>query len=184
MVMVTNHPAFGVKVKADTVDIVESFLIENGVNCYSGGREEVDYALARFLGVKRPDTKRRRDDLINDFYLSNNLSEYALKKKSVASGNRRSKSPRKESVLPFEKSQKWITLRYKALLKYGRRCLCCGATPETGAVMHVDHIRPKSKYPELALDINNLQILCGDCNFGKGNRDETDFRALSHLSAK
>ena len=33
--------------------------------------------------------------------------------------------------------------------------------------IHVDHIKPKSKHWDLRLDINNLQVLCEDCNFGK-----------------
>ncbi len=75
----------------------------------------------------------------------------------------------------FLASFEWRQLRLKALQKYGRRCLCCGATPATGAVMHVDHVRPRRKFPQLALDINNLQVLCEDCNHGKGNK-VIDFR--------
>ena len=42
--------------------------------------------------------------------------------------------------------------------------------------MNVDHIRPRTKYPDLALKMSNLQTLCADCNCGKGWRDETDWR--------
>ena len=70
----------------------------------------------------------------------------------------------------------WRKLRMEALIKYGRRCVCCGATPMNGAVMNVDHIKPRKLFPQLALDINNLQILCGECNHGKGNWDQTDWR--------
>ncbi len=42
--------------------------------------------------------------------------------------------------------------------------------------MHVDHIKPRRKYPELALSRSNLQVLCNLCNHGKGNWDETDWR--------
>lgn len=76
----------------------------------------------------------------------------------------------------FCDSPEWKEIRYKALLKYGRRCACCGATPQTGAIMQVDHIKPRSRYPALALDLNNLQVLCKDCNTGKGAWDKTDFR--------
>ena len=76
----------------------------------------------------------------------------------------------------FLRSYKWRKLRYKVLSKYGSRCMCCGQTPDDGIKIHVDHIKPRSKYPELSLDINNLQILCNLCNHGKSNWDETDFR--------
>ena len=70
----------------------------------------------------------------------------------------------------------WRKLRMEALKKYGSKCMCCGASPATGAVMNVDHIKPRKHFPSLALNINNLQILCHDCNHGKGNWDQTDWR--------
>ncbi|WP_106598587.1 HNH endonuclease [Dyadobacter jiangsuensis] len=53
--------------------------------------------------------------------------------------------------------------------------MCCGLTPPR-AKMHVDHIKPRSKFPRLELDINNLQILCQYCNIGKSNLYEDDWR--------
>lgn len=76
----------------------------------------------------------------------------------------------------FLASYEWRSLRMKALKMYGRKCACCGATPESGAIMNVDHIKPRRKYPELALELDNLQVLCEECNHGKGNWDETDWR--------
>ena len=76
----------------------------------------------------------------------------------------------------FYSSRAWQILRYQAFEKYGNRCQCCGGTPEDGLTMHVDHIKPKSTHPELALDLNNLQILCIDCNVGKINQWDTDWR--------
>jgi len=77
----------------------------------------------------------------------------------------------------FLKSWEWTTLRYKMLQKYDRRCMCCGATPDDGiTILHVDHIKPRHKFPRLSLDESNLQVLCGACNQGKGSWDETDFR--------
>ena len=77
----------------------------------------------------------------------------------------------------FLSTFEWRKVRMEALKKYGPRCQCCGATPATGAVMNVDHIKPRKKWPSLALDVNNLQILCHDCNHGKGNWDDTDWRS-------
>jgi len=76
----------------------------------------------------------------------------------------------------FLSSPEWRRLRMQVIKKYGPVCMCCGASPKTGAVINVDHIKPRKLFPELSLDINNLQILCGACNHGKGNWDTTDWR--------
>jgi 5-methylcytosine-specific restriction endonuclease McrA len=76
----------------------------------------------------------------------------------------------------FLQSYDWRRLRMQAIKQYGNKCQCCGATPATGAVINVDHIKPRRHYPDLALDLNNLQVLCHECNHGKGNWDETDWR--------
>lgn len=73
----------------------------------------------------------------------------------------------------FYSSRAWKILRYQAFEKHGNKCQCCGTSPSLGAVLHVDHIKPKSTHPHLALDLNNLQILCSDCNIGKINQFDT-----------
>lgn len=81
-----------------------------------------------------------------------------------------------EEGLAFYRTADWKRARIDALIRLGRRCACCGATPETGAVLNVDHIKPLRFNWNLRLEPDNLQILCADCNQGKGNRIETDFR--------
>lgn len=80
-----------------------------------------------------------------------------------------------QSGQDFYQSQAWRMLRFEAFIKYGRRCMCCGAKPPQ-VILHVDHVKPRSQYPELELDIRNVQILCEVCNIGKSNRHQTDFR--------
>jgi 5-methylcytosine-specific restriction endonuclease McrA len=36
--------------------------------------------------------------------------------------------------------------------------------------------RAEKMFPSLALEIKNLQILCHECNHGKGNWNQTDWR--------
>lgn len=76
----------------------------------------------------------------------------------------------------FLSTYEWRRVRMQALTKYGARCQCCGATPGDGTKMNVDHIKPRKIFPELALDLSNLQVLCDACNHGKGNWDMTDWR--------
>lgn len=77
----------------------------------------------------------------------------------------------------FFASQAWRAIRYQVLRERGGKCCACGRAPSThpGVVVHVDHVKPRSKYPELALVKANLQVLCEDCNLGKGNSDSIDW---------
>lgn len=75
----------------------------------------------------------------------------------------------------FYASQAWRRARYEALRRCRGVCELCGSPPIAHS-LQVDHIRPRSKYPELALEPTNLQVLCRDCNFGKSNRDSIDWR--------
>jgi 5-methylcytosine-specific restriction endonuclease McrA len=69
------------------------------------------------------------------------------------------------------------------LKREGHRCQSCGATPNDTTVggakvrLVVDHIIPISRRWDLRLDPTNLQVLCDECNMGKGNWDVTDYRA-------
>jgi 5-methylcytosine-specific restriction endonuclease McrA len=82
----------------------------------------------------------------------------------------------------FYKSWEWRTLRMEVLKHSGPVCSCCGA--ERGDInaagekvkICVDHIKPISKFWHLRLDRSNLQVLCDECNQGKGAWDETDWR--------
>ena len=83
----------------------------------------------------------------------------------------------------FLKSWEWKHKRIEILAKYKPQCMCCGKAPdpETKTFLCVDHIKPRRKYPELSLDENNLQILCNQCNWDKGNLDgDLDFRRPEH----
>lgn len=78
----------------------------------------------------------------------------------------------------FYASREWKELRYKAIQIHGGRCQCCGATAAHGVMIHVDHIKPRSKFPELELVLGNLQVLCDVCNIGKSNKDDSDWRPV------
>jgi len=75
----------------------------------------------------------------------------------------------------FYRSAEWLSVRY-IVIRAGRGCCeACGADSST-TQLHVDHIKPKSRFPELALNPENLQLLCRECNFGKSNTDCIDWR--------
>jgi hypothetical protein len=79
----------------------------------------------------------------------------------------------------FYRSYPWRKLRVAALeanrARYGLlACECCGMID--AEPFHVDHIYPRSTHPDLALDPDNLQVLCDDCNIGKGTDYTTNWR--------
>ena len=69
----------------------------------------------------------------------------------------------------FYQTFEWRQLRWKVLLESDKSCAMCGRTKAHGIILHVDHIKPRSKYPALELTQSNLQVLCEDCNIGKSN---------------
>ena len=73
---------------------------------------------------------------------------------------------------PLYGSDAWRKLRYETLKKYGFACMACGGKERE---LHVDHIKPVSRFPDLALEPSNLQVLCKDCNLGKSNTHLDDF---------
>lgn len=73
-------------------------------------------------------------------------------------------------------SKDFRKLRLEVFTRDGEICGKCGAIPEKGTSLTIDHIKPVSKYPELGLDIDNLQVLCWECNQGKSNKHNTDYR--------
>jgi 5-methylcytosine-specific restriction endonuclease McrA len=84
----------------------------------------------------------------------------------------------------FLESHQWRQVRFRVLSHYGSRCMCCGAVPKGNIVMNVDHIKPRKTHPELALEFDNLQVLCNVCNHGKGNWSDIDLRGNASKKKK
>jgi len=66
-------------------------------------------------------------------------------------------------------------LRALVLMRDGATCRMCGARPENGAKLHVDHIVPWAKGGQTVLD--NLQVLCEQCNIGKRDSEPVETKA-------
>lgn len=105
--------------------------------------------------------------------------EYSIKvsnKKAERVERRKLRKTRIKKRTPkvyFYESREWQDLRYRILKKYSRKCMVCFST---NIELHVDHIKPISKFPDLALEESNLQVLCRACNLGKSNKDCIDWR--------
>lgn len=79
--------------------------------------------------------------------------------------NDRKETPR------FYSTSEWRDLRIIFITKMKKKgkltCSYCDVSMKESNV-HVDHIKPRSIYPELAMDLNNLAISCQKCNSSKG----------------
>ena len=104
--------------------------------------------------IKRLEKKSRRNSL--------KLKMSVMSDNEIASRINKSSSG-------FLRSKEWKELRLKALELYGLACFKCGRENSRMFPINVDHIKPRKFFPELALDITNLQPLCGPCNKKKGN---------------
>ena len=91
-------------------------------------------------------------------------------------------NPKKQhEVVDFYQGRKWLRIRRAVLKKFGRVCMKCG---QDEGVIQIDHIKPRSKYPELELVFNNLQVLCMPCNSEKSNKNEHDYRPTNKRKSK
>lgn len=63
----------------------------------------------------------------------------------------------------------WNYWKKQALIRDDYICQICGfREPE---IMVVDHIKPKSLYPDLKFEMNNLITLCPNCHMRKTQRE-------------
>lgn len=132
------------------------------INPYASN-QSICFAICKKTGLDMPGTRKAYKAMIVEFGKSLNANLKRTPKKEVPTD-------------AFFAKQSWKELRFIALRLSEGRCNLCGGRPSDGLTLHVDHIKPRSQYPELQYDLDNLQVLCEDCNFGKSNYDDTDFR--------
>ena len=99
-------------------------------------------------------------------------SEWKAKKPHNRRRKRKEREAKGRATSEFYRSWEWKRVRFEVLKAYGAVCMLCHSPYD----IVVDHIKSRHKHPELALDFDNLQVLCDSCNRGKGRHDETDFR--------
>lgn len=75
------------------------------------------------------------------------------------------------------KSKEWLEMR-EHHLKIERYCRYCAELNMITRATHVDHVKPHRGDPELFLDKNNLQSLCGICHNAAKLKEETYGHAI------
>jgi len=75
----------------------------------------------------------------------------------------------------FYHTDKWLWLRKKVKARWkreGHPCGYCGESLDWSAVVIVDHIHNRKKFPDLALVEDNLQVVHHGCNTRKAAHHE------------
>jgi hypothetical protein len=77
---------------------------------------------------------------------------------------------KKEKILPEDRRDISVGLRFTIFKRDRYKCVMCGRSPATTfrLELHADHIIPFSKGGKTRED--NLRTLCNDCNIGKSNQ--------------
>jgi 5-methylcytosine-specific restriction protein A len=88
---------------------------------------------------------------------------------------RPSRARSKKPTDPFYRTQLWKQTRAQALALYGRVCASCRRPIAEDERAHVDHVRPRSEAPQLALSLENLRVLCHGCHSRKTTRHDGGF---------
>ena len=82
----------------------------------------------------------------------------------------------------FYSTSEWRDLRIIFITKMKKNgkltCSYCNVSMRECTV-HVDHIKPRSVHPELAMDLNNLAISCHKCNSSKGAKSLSAWSLVS-----
>lgn len=72
------------------------------------------------------------------------------------------------------------SIKEKLLEMTNNKCAYCESRIElSGSYMEVEHFYPKSIYPQLVLDWDNLLPCCKTCNLKKGDTDPNDFNLIN-----
>ena len=132
---------------------------------YHGISRATAYVLLRATGIK---LANRRIKEINKSvpYLTNNqlitMEEVLAKyRKNQLIGNLPVRTqPNRATISP--------RLRVDILVRDNYTCQMCGIGKKDGAILEIDHIYPASKGG--TNNSENLQVLCRECNKGKGDR--------------
>jgi len=65
-------------------------------------------------------------------------------------------------------------MRWQVMERDDFHCVACGVSAKDGAILHVDHVIPRSKGGKDVMD--NYQTLCHQCNIGKSNKSQVNLR--------
>lgn len=112
---------------------------------------------------------------IVDWILAKPRRERAERIKLKIVGFAEERKQRIQEAELFYSSPEWDLIRRQVIKQKGSICAECGHRIIKNNDITVDHIKPRSKYPDSALRLDNLRVLCRSCNSKKGDRDLEEY---------
>lgn len=100
------------------------------------------------------------------FNPKNHNQKFCGKKCKLADRSKKDLDRRQKAIVEGE-SDAYLKLRFMVLRRDDFTCQYCGRNAQSGAVLHIDHVCPKSNGGKYAFD--NLVTSCFECNEGKGD---------------
>lgn len=99
------------------------------------------------------------------------------------------KYKRSKEAKAFYKSSAWLKCREVVLIRDHYMCQPCLKRERITTANTVHHIKPLEDYPELALDIDNLESICPSCHNKEhpekgSNSIEPQRRSVTVIKAK
>ena len=147
---------------------IKEHLRELGHSIF-GMKVQTAYQLyADSKGFKVPSDKRKAED-----YLIYRKYGYFVSRASTGGKKKVKSLPNTLTRVSFYSSDEWQEMKRLINNFYDARCMKCGVIK---TMFHVDHILPRSLYPEYELHPDNLQRLCKSCNEAKSNKEMVDYR--------
>jgi hypothetical protein len=102
--------------------------------------------------------------------------EHILKKNNAKIQQEKVSDEHKKINTPIIDTLKFLKagIRWQVFERDDFKCVSCGASAADGAILHIDHIIPRSKGGKD--DMDNYQTLCHLCNIGKSNKSDKNLR--------
>ena len=140
------------------------------------------------MGKRKPSIIRSHGErLWIEFYVetgikikySDNSEVIEQLEKEVEVGKKVKKIKKSSITSRFYVSKPWIELRHAVYKRDGFKCAKCSAENE----LNIDHILPRSRFPQYSLSLLNLRVLCWTCNKRKAASIEVDVdEAIDRMS--
>jgi len=118
-----------------------------------------------------PEVRKKMTEGMRKVWDDPELKAELIKKHPILSG--KATGPKNPN---WKGGRNWKEIKKEALIRDNWTCQYCGL--KDPQIMEVDHIKPKSLYPELEFNLANTITLCPNCHRRKTIQDRINIKLL------